>query len=250
MAKATGHGGRDVPDYSLIIPNFELLHTVNTGVLTPQSGAPNIHRLSGNILALEQFTHGMNTWDTSDSGLNSEPTLNGQYYFRTPYSLRLRSSGVGTPRSIIRNDFWFPFDSIIGLEFAFLKELVDDNFYFYIELYDGTMLHKAEIRMAFGTNTVMLTKANGQYYNIYDYDVGYDLTNVWEIHKIVIDLSTKMYVRYINNDNEYDISAYGLYSEANTTYPKMRVYFDLEPQSTSPDTVYIDNVIITIDEPE
>jgi len=79
-----------------------------------------------------------------------------------------------------------------------------------------------------------------------------DLTfGYWPMHtmKLVVDLNTDRYVRFILNETEYDLSAYSANTFANPDQPHLGVKAILYSTAGFNADCWVDDIILTQNEP-
>ena len=90
----------------------------------------------------------------------------------------------------------------------------------------------------------------GTYTEIDDVSLGYvDNTGIANIIKLVVDFNTNYYLRGYLNEDEFDLSTYAIQETANEVSPFINNYVYATNNSTGVHSLYIDNIIITQNEP-
>jgi hypothetical protein len=114
---------------------------------------------------------------------------------------------------------------------------------------DGTFCHYTSLRYIPNTDKLQYYDSAGQWQ---DLDDDLPLTEEYPIFhtvKMVVDLSTRKYVRVILNNIEYDMSALSYYGYPNFESPKCEHYVFIQTGVNDNLSVYIDDVIVTQNEP-
>lgn len=249
MAKPTGYGGRDMPDFG-ISDTFQTKHIMtDLGELAARLGAPNVFDRTGTMIWCEQFEYGLNNWITTITGNGVEPFVMAYPYLYKPYAVELSGTIGSTGTSEIKVTLPFPYESPLGIEFAYNPDIRATELEVVVQIYTGTNYYSATLRFKLQDGTIDVGIQGGFYQNVYTDVLGYRLNGVYNITKFVLDLENKQYNRIMFN--KYDISAKDIsfHSGTSTLRPKLTLLFRLESKATYDETLLIDNIILTLDEP-
>jgi len=138
-----------------------------------------------------------------------------------------------------------PGDTPTSMENSYLSILLgydDDAVYHYGELRLDSELGKIQIYNSAGTYTDIATISQ---------TVGlFSNKNRWADIKLVMNVSTNKYVRAILYGIEYDISDYNIYTSASVAPRKVQGSIEIKTKEAVTHAVYVDNFIITENEPE
>lgn len=250
MAKATGHGGRDSPDYGLSSTYFGRTNLLDMGELAVRLGAPNRFDRTGSTIFVDQFIGGLNSWKGTGLQTDEEPILSGLYYYQRPYCVQLRTLASSGSSSNIQNDLPFPYATTIGYEFAYFRPFGVTRLQVFLQLNDGTTSHLAQLRIDFGTYKIYILDDSYVWIEVFSGSTPIDVYDAWNIVKLVVDYENDIYVRLVMNKNDIALTDYSLYLDSDSSRPRLRVAFYLYPTDSEIENIYLDNVIITIDEPK
>jgi hypothetical protein len=132
---------------------------------------------------------------------------------------------------------------------SFTRDGNTDDILFYVYIYDGTNLKvggwaydhdNAKFQCYDSTLTLADALTSAQ------------LSNgawTWHTAKFVIDTSADTYRHLLVDKRSVDLSSWSLYSTASATLPKMELYIIHKTDIASNPVIYIDNVIVTENEP-
>lgn len=249
MAKAAGHGGRDSPDYGISNTYNTQAMTLDMNELAVRLGSTIIFDRTGTLIYHEEFQGGLNTWLTGSSGLNCKPTLNGIFFYRNPYSVRFRTSGVGTAASVLNSGLVFPYQTRLGINFSYRHVLPLNRFKCEMILYTGTYRVDAVLTLDFTNDLVLLQDDTWAHISIEPSYVTTGYANVFNPIKCVIDFETYFYRRLMIGEYDINVSDIPIYKVASTQIPALTLRFTLTPLTGVVETIYLDNIIITLDEP-
>jgi len=249
MAKPEGYGGRDIPDFG-ISDTFQTKGIISDlGELASRLGAPNVFDRSGSVIWFEQFQYGLNSWLSVRTGAGITPAYVAYPYLYKPGAVKLACDNSGAGTSQIQIILPIPYESGMGIEFAYHPVWPVTELEFYGELYTGTNRYVFDVQFKLSIGEINVYTTGPVYQNIYTDALTYHLPSVYNITKVVLDLENKCYSRVMFN--KYDISAKGipLVTNASVTRPRLTLLMRLENTALQAEACYIDNVIFTLDEP-
>jgi hypothetical protein len=249
MAKATGHGGRDSPDYGVSDTYLSQTQTLDLGELAVRLGASTLFDRTGTLIYCEQFQGGLNSWLTSGSGANCDPVLSGTYFYHKPYSVRFKTAGLGTVRSVLHSKLPFPYQTRMGVEFAYNQGVPVNIFDCYMDLYTGTQLITPYIRLDFTNNKVQIRDKDYNWVDVHTGTSGPGYSGIFNPIKLVFDLETAFYTRVMLNENDYNVSTTEMLAQSSTQESSLSIFFALAPTSDVVEELYLDNIVVTLDEP-
>lgn len=144
----------------------------------------------------------------------------------------------------IRRYFPLPPTTRLGFEVAFWHTFAKLETWIYISIFDGTTEYLGTITYNGDDETIKIDSSGG------DTTVASGVVVPTSYHcfnhmKVVVDYSTKKFVRLIFNDTEYDISTHSMDSGGSGNDPHIRIYIRTETKSTVARLAYIDNFIMT-----
>ena len=131
---------------------------------------------------------------------------------------------------------------------VYLSAITPGVFRAWFQIHDGTNISTAEVRLDRITRTAHIVTPAG---NILITDSCFNTVayNVLTPVKLVVDMDTDRYVRLLIGPNEYDISAHQLLPGGGTTDKVIPVYFQLESTLGDQKYAWLDNFILTQNEP-
>lgn len=119
-----------------------------------------------------------------------------------------------------------------------------------IQIFDGTYGHSPAIRLNPYAYTLEYLDENSAY-QVFETDFKAESPHQSDFHnmKLVYDLDTGKYVRFLFDVLSWDLSAYSYRKYSDTRYPRHWVRHYLNPTSAYAFTVRLDNFVYTINEP-
>lgn len=213
-------------------------------------GSIVLHDRRGDIVYLEDFAAGFNRWDSAVATPASTVNLSALTARHGNISVELHADDAADEFAQLIGQFPYPDPTRLGLECAFTVDNHSDHISWVLRVYDNVDDHYARAEYFPNTNLLRLLPAPPGWYNITTTLDLYADDHHFHIFKMVIDLVTDMYVRLIIDDVEYDISAVPLNVAPDpATNPYQRVEIENYTNATDESDVYIDDVILTYNEP-
>lgn len=249
MAKPIGFGGRDVPDYGIGRPADATPHITDIAELSVQLGSLSWFDRFGNVLMTESFQTGMGNWLTQSYPNGANPILSSKYYSTIPYAVKLiTTTDTGSYSGM---DKYFPFHYVdtFGVEVHFKAIETFQHLYWSLSFYDGTYAYEMKPKVNYAANELQLILSALADEKIDDLDIKIGVASQFHVLKITGDLVNNTYLRLILDDRDYDISDKELIQTTSSDKPTLRMLFYLQPYDTVVSTVWIDNIIFTINEP-
>jgi len=240
------HGG---PDYGIYHPKTTIISIEDLGELAVRLGSIVNFDRKGDVLWFDDFEDGIDKWVptlTADRGSIEWSSIHSH---NKGFSALLTSGA--TDGDVIGISRWLPIlvFSKIGFEVSFT---VDANikfidFIFYLE--DGTSRHYARMRHIMSTHTWQYYDSGGTYRDLSPTVELYKRDEFFHTMKFVFDLATLYYSHLKVNDTTFDLSDKKYRKTTLGTGYHCYFYIRVENNAAVEATSYIDNVIITQNEP-
>lgn len=240
---------RGYPDFGQTQSRKQLYTMLDSGELAARLGSIITFDRRGDVVWFDDFESPLERWEVSGYGTGIDLALDTSRARSGCQCMKLTtpSSGIYT---VGASRYFHPLTpQRLGIEVAFSHD--DDLRYFliYVYRYDGVEYHQAIARVDFTNEKFQIQDDTATFVDIEtDVDL-YSSAYLFHCLKIVIDFDTDKYVRAMLGSYNWDLSAYSLYSTANTEASKIRVC----PYATAPDStqcdIYLDDFILTQNEP-
>lgn len=217
--------------------------------LAVRLGSPVTFDRSGNVLFQECFEGGLANWEHNSypSGANAVPTA--RFHSIKPYAIKLHTTTDDNSYSGIKRGLPFPYLSRMGFEFHYKQIAAINNLFIRLYFYTGTKVYTVTLELKQNDDEIVLTG----HPNIPNVICNYKLSQVnyapFHVFKIVFDLSTGYHYRMVIDDLDYNISSITIPYGATSIKAHMYILFYLYSFEESAKTCYIDNLVLTIDEP-
>jgi hypothetical protein len=198
---------------------------------------------------MDDFEKNLTKWTPTTSGVGASITLSTDTANNGNQSVK-RVTGAAI-NNYARLDRSFPYPKLtnFGLEahFTLPDNLVFLEFDLYV--YDGTNYHVAIVRINTNTGRLQVATPTGALVTIATgLNMGFG-SNLFHLLKFVADFSKDKYKRLIFDNLEYDISQQNMWTAADATAPQLMVRAELVTFANANKTSYLDDVIITQNEP-
>lgn len=203
----------------------------------------------GRVVMIEDFENGYKTWTVAKSGTGADAHITATTSFSGAYSLEIIGGSDGGKYTRVYR--WVPTYVLgpIGLSVVFAHSLHVDRFEMHLWVRTGPMLYQGGWRFDHTNLNIDYLDSAGVWQTV---DNNKDLVTGpkhWHALKVVLDSSTGKYIRGLVNEDQHDLSTYALrsWAAAEPTYIIAEFYAYSEAGFNA--DAYIDDVILTVDEP-
>jgi hypothetical protein len=225
-------------------PNY-----IGAGELASRLGSIMRYEQRGQVIFMDDFEAALLKWQTDGSGTGHSETRSNESAKSGDYSVKLVTGNTIGDFASIEKAFPLPRSTRVGVEFSFDFIAGIESINLRAVLYDGTNSYFVEVRYDDPDQKLqyrigLTTWANAA--------TGIELLSAvptWHTCKLVFDIATKKYVRLLLDDVEYDLSNVTLHSVAVEMPKCMIVDIETYTATAANKYAYIDDVIITQNEP-
>lgn len=221
------------------------LLSVGNAELAARLGSSIVYDRRGLVQLAETFGNGLARWATSTSGTGASVALDVSTMLYDGYSCALTGGSDGSLYAAIEHRVGILPKSRIGLEFAFTLQDVADNIQVFLYYYDGTTLHSSGVRYNYVDQQLEYYDENGVWSLIAEVDVYTVYAKLFHRLKVVVDLDTDLYMRWLFDGDEYLATGEQCATAAAAVAPYARVRIQLTSTSGENAVSYVDNVILT-----
>lgn len=241
--------GRGLPSWHKYRSFGQVHEDVKLGELAVRLGSPVSFDRRGNVMFMDTFEYGLNKWVIGGSGLAYKAIPSVDYTISGGIAAKLVAGSTLYHRVDITKDFRGQPASVFGFETAFMVWTDCDYFQLdgfwsseALEYWGGLRYDRANEQWQYGDDTTGWTA----FLESWDVLV---TTNMFHNVKVVIDATTGLYVRAIVDGVETDLSAYSLRSVTVAGDALLQPRLRFTGLDANNDECYVDNVIITVNEP-
>ncbi len=204
---------------------------------------------TGTVIFIERFENGISGWEHNSSPAEAFAVPTARYYSITPYCLKFKTTTQQSSISGIYKGIPIPYVSRMGFEFH-IKQLSNINhFLVSFIIYDGTYEYAVIIDFDQVGNEINLYSGIPSWETIRSYNLNQGSASPFHVIKIVVDLEAETYYRLVIDEQDYDISHISVKKTKDDTEAYLYAEFFLYSFTTVSRTLYLDNFIVTIDEP-
>lgn len=236
------------PDWSVYRPSSTSYPVLDLAELAARLGSIDTFDRRGDILFLEDFESGLNKWWFDLTPTGAAAALDPTHTRSKGYSLKLTT---GTDDDFITeasHDEPFPALGTFGLEVSATNEDDLPELGIWIFIFTGTVRLTGALFHLAAANALAYLDDTAIYQTLDAVNLP-DTDYLFNTFKLVIDAQTQMYKHAILNSTQYDLSAYPLYAPALVTAPFMRVLIHTVGNGDDNYSIYVDDIILTRDEP-
>ena len=227
-----------------------IIHTVaDLGELAARLGSPDVFQRSGNVIFMTDFENGIDDMIKDPQGTGSRIDLMGDRAYSGSCSARLIGGSDGGQRAYLTKKFHTVETNHMGIESTF--SLNEDCEYFSIamSIRDGVTRWVYQIFAAINDGEFQYYDSAGARIKLCDFDWGNNDLDHWHTMKLVVDLENDVYLRAYYNEEFFDLNTLIPWSVASADDPRLDMYGWTLSQAAKNGIAYMDNLIITINEP-
>lgn len=241
---------KGAPDWGLTAAKTTLAPVTDLGELAARLGSIVTFDRRGDVVWIDDFEDGALKWALTTVGAGSVLEANAD---------RARSGGNCVHAKPDNNSgdycnmaMFAPYSSLskYGFEISFTLNDGPIGYIVRLHIYDGTNRQESAIKLDRANKEILYLDSTNDWIKIADITNPNPNTRLFSTVKLVTDFENEKYVRAIFNSVEYDLSTHSTYKVADVTGYHMQIEFKvLEKAGVGDDDVYIDDAIITQNEP-
>ena len=235
------------PDWGTYAPVSTIYSIQDLGELAARLGSPVTFDRRGNIIFMDNFDSGIEPWWIGGNPTGWTGRWSPDQYKSGGFSLELTTKAAAGASVYAQCYFPYPSKSRLGVEICFNHNYQVKQADFNIEIYDGSYLYEAYIRLIDDT-----WYYQGDDHEYHALSPTTDLMTDIMFHtlKLVFDLTTGKYVRLIVDTTVFDLSNFIIYKVDSSSSPSFYIYYEITArESAAAAQVWIDNLILTQNEP-
>lgn len=227
----------------------EPIEAINRAELAARLGSPATFDRRGDVIWLDSFGNGLAAWKLTLYGDGASIAVSSSRARNGAFSCLLTAGDNGYHAAQILHYLPHPVLSALGFEFSFTYSDPFDYLWLDCWIYTISGDWGAILRLDPAASTLSYVGEDGGYY-----DIATDITLLTQDYlfntlKMVVDLETATLKRVMLNHRSFRLDGIPLFPLGIHEGPHVRLEIYLEGRSKSNDTCYIDDVIITQNEP-
>lgn len=212
-------------------------------------GSISIFDRRGDVVLLDDFQDGIRPWSSTLAGTGAAFSLSPDHFLSCGHALSATCPSDNGFDIILQRYIPYTPHAPIGLELAFTLATYITAFRVDLAIYDGQNLTHALLRYVHATNRLQYFDSIGAYIDLTPTITLRSDSRVFNHIKLVVDPTTPVYVRAILNHQSYPMTNILAYSTPTPTTPVLIMQATFIGTAAHNPTAYLDNVIITQDEP-
>lgn len=241
-----GHG---TPDWGVTAGAATVYQLTDLGELAVRLGSIVTHDRRGDVIFLDDFEGGLVAWlrTYGGDGADVQPSIARA---RSGHYSALLRAGSNVPRlaGLIHRQ-GFPALGVFGAEFSWVRETDIETLKMEFNLNTIPHFIRAAMRYEEATNELQYLNSAGGWVA---FATGIDPTtrlHTFQTWKLVFDAVSQVYVRAIYNDVTYLLTDIPVQVEPIPLAPHLDYRVELVGRAAQNDEVYVDDVILTQNEP-
>lgn len=221
---------------------------VTNAELAARLGRINTFDRRGEVVWFDDFEDNLAKWVVSASGLGASVALSTASAKNGAQSCKITSGNVIGDYSQIIKYTPYPKLTRIGFEIAFTCNGSMSTYNFSIILYDGTNYYECSLRYLPPT-TDLQAYNDGAWVSLSTAIKIYNSSSLFNIIKIVGDFSTKKLTRVMLNHHQFDLTPYAMFTSDSAVGACLQFTVNALTAVNSNQPCYVDDAIITQNEP-
>ena len=241
--------GIGYPDWGKIKKGVGVSPLADLGELAARLGSINTFDRRGDTVWMDDFEHTLNKWEVVLFGTGAAGAVSNNAARNGEYSAALTTGTGADPTVYLIHHFFVPVPGKVGVEFSFSSGSWPSYVNLFLDLYDGVYHWSPNFRYNKVNSKLQVQDRTAGYVDVATSLVLKADSYHFHTAKLVVDMATGDYVRLLLNGVEYDISAYAMPRISDTSTPEATVAVVPEGNGTNSRIIYVDDVIITQNEP-
>ena len=237
------------PDYGVGAPYKTIYPVLDLGELAARLGSIITFDRRGNVIWFDDFEQGINKWKKNFTGFAGTITSTQERARTGGFSAKITPYPDSDSRTRMEHYMPLPIIGRLGFEFSFTWVYDVGEIVLNASLYGHDYHHSSQIRyLGGGYRRWYYLDENSNWQEI-GRVILHAEDYLFNTIKLVVDYKTLKYVRLIVNETEFNLSGipYRLLSPAATYF--LMHYIESRPHTNVEVSSYIDDVILTQNEP-
>ncbi len=237
------------PDYGVGAPKATIYRLQDMAELAVRLGSIVSFDRRGDVIFLDDFEDGIVKWVGAAFPLTGSVASDTTYARSGAKCVKMVTGAVSGALAQLTWYGAYPALSKLGLELSWASQQELYNIDLNLYAYDGTKYLQGALSYDRPTYTLRYFDSTGAWVALAASLQTRELLPLWNTLKLVMDPVTGRYVRALFGATEYDMSALDLYSDASGFASHLIATAVLTAQEAVAKTAYLDDVIITQNEP-
>lgn len=224
-------------------------HYLGAAELAVRLGSIVSYERRGQVIWMDDFEAALLKWDTDMYGVGAAVALSTASARNGGQSVKLTTGNAVDDYASILRSTYLPPSTRLGVECSFAFENEIKRISLGLGINDGAKLYLPALAYCPWTDELQYCSGLGTY-TTFQANVNFPEDPLaYSTFKLVVDWSTKKYVRAFVNGVLYDLSAYDMPSIIHVTTPSLNQNVHVENETVGNHYVYADDFILTENEP-
>lgn len=249
MSEPKGRGGIDSPDF--LIPALPHKQRVQIGLAEHaiRVGSPMAFEVTGNLLHHESWEHGFGHWQNIGTNSNCIAALDPTYSYKGGYSVKMQVDNVIGHYNRLLARFPYPYETTLGFEWAMLWKTAFTELQVTVFMYGPTKTYQGLLKFRGDEEKLYYYATVGGFTFLENVKLSAEDTNGWRLCKLVLNMPSVKYSRFVFDYLDIDMADKRILNWGAGDFFRLEAIFRLEALTNTAESVYIDNIIITLNEP-
>jgi len=222
---------------------------IDDAELAARLGSINTFDRRGNVVWMDDFEGPVLKWNTSTNGDNAAVALSTTWPKQGSQCCKLTAGeGAAGNAAILRYINLYSL-GCVGLEVSFTVDAATTAVDIQFRYYDGDNSQNGYMRIIPGTQTIQYVNALGAWADILTDINLYDDGTTYNTLKLVINTRTIEFVRVLYNERSASMAGLGLRQGVGAIAPTLYAIITHASIAAAVKSIYVDNVILTQNEP-
>lgn len=237
------------PDYGRSGPLSTVHRVDDMGELAARLASIDTFDRRGNVVWMDDFENNLKKWLVTLTGTGADIVLSVNAARNGGASAKITTGNAAGNTEHLAHYGSYPILSKVGFEIAVTLNVNVSFVEVLVGAEDGTLLKYGAVRYLPNSSRLDLYNSSGAWVTIASSLSPYFSDYAFHPLKLVIDLATGKYVRVLFAGQSWDLSAYDLYSTAFLVHNFLWVNISTASQAAASASIYVDDAIITQNEP-
>jgi len=240
------HGG---PDYDVTAGVRTTYRWADLDELAARLGSPVVFDRRGDVILIDSFEDGWGRWTPNIAGAGGSIQLSRARSRSGAYSLRLVAPPVVMGLARVYTYLDYPVLGAFGLESSWVPGLTMESLYMRLYVETTTVTYQIGVRFTPGSGNIDLWIPPGVWTTVYHQAAGGWGVPVFRTWKVVANPVSGHYVRLLYGSIVIDASPYAIAVAGGLPLPTAEIDIGFYCNSPTPCNSYLDDVILTQNEP-
>ena len=240
---------RGLPDYGQNTQQYAIAGMGDLGEAVARLDSINVFDRRGFTIWQDDFESPVIRWSQWNGNGGLAPIVSSAYFYSGVQSALLQCGAQVDSYSQLSRNFSLIRRGKIGAEIWVQRQIINPAFFsLVVRLLDGTNFTRADLRYYPTNGTIWIDTPLGLV-QVATAITMYNATQYFLPIKLVVDMDTDRYTRLIVGPQEIDLSAHELVQVGATALKTVIVYLSLYGVVGGATSLYLDNFILTQNEP-